>query len=185
MAKNIVVLIGSASKTSFSQLTVRYLQSIAPADLQLNVIDISQLPLYNRDLDENSPEKYTHVREAVAAADGILWVSPEHNGAISAMLKNAIDVVSRPMGQSKWMGKPLGIITVGAGMAGGIRVADQMRVIASSTFINMPVYPVNASIGNLFGGVFDNEGNITVEPVRQALQDFINGYAQFVDCVTQ
>ena len=181
MAKNILVLIGSASKTSFSQIAVRYLQKIAPQSIQLNVFDISKLPLYDRDLDENSPAEYEALRAAVVAADGILWVSPEHNGAIAAMLKNAIDIASRPMGQSKWIGKPLGIVTVGAGMAGGVRVADQLRVIASGTFVNMPVYSANACIGGLFGGVFDENGDVTVEAVKTALQNFIDGYAQFVE----
>jgi len=101
MAKQISVLIGSSSATSFSKLTVKHLQKIAPASIQLNIIEIADLPLYDRDLDENSPAAYTRVREAVANADGVLLVTPEHNGGISAMLKNAIDVVSRPMGQSK------------------------------------------------------------------------------------
>ncbi len=101
MSKNILVLVGSGSQSSFSHGVVRYLQSVAPAALKLNVLDISALPLYDRDLDANSPASYTQLREAVAAADGVLWVSPEHNGALSAMLKNAIDIASRPMGQSK------------------------------------------------------------------------------------
>lgn len=117
MAKQIAVLIGSTSKTSVSQLVVKHLQKIAPASIQLNIVEIGDLPLYDRDLDENSPVEYNRVREAVAKADGVLLVSPEHNASVSAMLKNAIDVVSRPMGQSKWIGKPAGIVTVAAGMA--------------------------------------------------------------------
>lgn len=171
----------SASKTSVSQLVVKHLQKIAPASIQLNIVEIGDLPLYDRDLDENSPAEYNRVREAVAKADGVLLVSPEHNASVSAMLKNAIDVVSRPMGQSKWIGKPAGIVTVAAGMAGGVRVADQLRAIASGTFINMPVYSQNASIGGVFNGVFNEQGEVVLEPVVQLLQSFINGYADFVE----
>lgn len=181
MAKQIAELIGSASKTSVSQLVVKHLQKIAPASIQLNIVEIGDLPLYDRDLDENSPAEYNRVREAVAKADGVLLVSPEHNASVSAMLKNAIDVVSRPMGQSKWIGKPAGIVTVAAGMAGGVRVADQLRAIASGTFINMPVYSQNASIGGVFNGVFNEQGEVVLEPVVQLLQSFINGYADFVE----
>ena len=126
MAKQIAVLIGSGSATSFSKLTVKHLQKIAPASIQLNIVEIADLPLYDRDLDENSPAAYTRVREAVANADGVLLVTPEHNGGISAMIKNAIDVVSRPMGQSKWIGKPAGIVSLGAGASGGVRAAHYL-----------------------------------------------------------
>lgn len=77
MAKQIAVLIGSASKTSASRLVVKHLQKIAPASIQLNIVEIGDLPLYDRDLDENSPAEYTRVREAVANADGVLLVSPD------------------------------------------------------------------------------------------------------------
>lgn len=100
MAKQIAVLIGSGSKTSFSHLTVRHLQKMAPASIQLNIVDIADLPLYDRDLDENSPAQYTRVREAVAVADGVLLVTPEHNASFSAMLKNAIDVVLAQWGKA-------------------------------------------------------------------------------------
>ena len=175
MAKNIAVFVGSASQTSFSHIVVRYLQKIAPASVHLNVVEISDLPLYDRDLDENSPMEYARVRAAIEAADGVLWVSPEHNASMSAMLKNAIDVGSRPMGQSKWLGKPLGIVTIGAGMAGGV------RAIASGSFVNMPVYSVNANVGGVYGGVFDANGDVTVDVLKKSLQDFINGFAEFVE----
>ena len=181
MAKNIAVFVGSASQTSFSHIVVRYLQKIAPASIHLNVVEISDLPLYDRDLDENSPVEYARVRAAINAADGVLWVSPEHNASMSAMIKNAIDVGSRPIGQSKWLGKPLGIVTIGAGMAGGVRVADQLRAIASGSFVNMPVYSVNANVGGVYGGVFDANGDVTVDVLKKSLQDFINGFAEFVE----
>ena len=180
MSKNILVLIGSASRNSFSHATVRHLQRIAPASLALNVSDISALPLYDRDYDADSPAAYARLRQAVAAADGVLWVSPEHNGAPSAMLKNAIDIASRPVGQSQWTGKPLGIVAVGAGMAGGIRAADQLRLIAASKFVNMPAFSQNACVAGVLSGVFHEQGELVQESVRQMLQDFINGFADFV-----
>ena len=124
--------------------------------------------------------EYARVRAAIDAADGVLWVSPEHNASMSAMLKNAIDVGSRPIGQSKWLGKPLGIVTIGAGMVGGVRVADQLRAIASGSFVNMPVYSVNANVGGVYGGVFDANGDVTVDVLKKSLQDFVNGFAEFV-----
>ncbi|TDQ56620.1 chromate reductase [Mesocricetibacter intestinalis] len=180
MTKQIALLIGSGSKTSISKLVASHLQKMAPASIRLNPVEIADLPLYDRDLDENSPAAYERIRKQIENADGVLFVSPEHNAAIPAMLKNAIDVVSRPMGQSKWIGKPAGIVTVGASMAGGIRVADQLRTIASGSFINMPVYAQSPALGSIFNGLFDEQGNILIEAVSQTLQQFITGYAEFV-----
>lgn len=178
MNKNIAVFIGSGSQTSYNHRTVQYLQSIAPQGLQLNIVDISDLPLYDRDLDTQTIPAYTRVREAVKQADAVLWVSPEHNGGISAMLKNAIDVVSRPAGQSAWVGKPLGIMVVSA--SGSPRVSDQLRVIASGAYINMPVLPFAANIGGIFGGTFNEQGEIVSESVKTTLQNFIQAYAEFI-----
>ncbi|MDO4626447.1 MAG: NAD(P)H-dependent oxidoreductase [Pasteurellaceae bacterium] len=179
MTKQVAVLIGSNSKTSFSKLVFNYLTQVAPATIQLNLIQIADLPLYDRDLDENSPAEYTRFREQIAKSDAVLFIAPEHNGAIPAMIKNAIDVASRPMGKTLWPGKPAGIVTLGGAMQGGVRVADQLRTIASAGFVAMPVYTLNANISQVFS-LFNDKGEIVVEPVAEMLQNFIQGYADFV-----
>lgn len=128
MSKKVAVLIGSASSASFNQAAVKYLQKIAPKSLELTVVEIADLPLYDRDLDNQEVPEYTRVREQIKQSDAVIWVTPEHNGSVSAMLKNAIDVVSRPSGQSQWVGKPLGLMTVNA--SGSSRTTDQLRVVA-------------------------------------------------------
>lgn len=178
MTKQVAVLIGSASATSFNHLAVKHLQKIAPASIALNIVEIGDLPLYDRDLDTQEIPAYTRVREAVKAADAVIWVTPEHNGSYSAMLKNAIDVVSRPMGQSLWIGKPLGLVSVNAG--GSNRAVDALRTVAAGTYINMPVAPFAASVGGIFAGAFDENGEVVSEQAKGTLQGFINAYADFV-----
>lgn len=178
MTKQVAVIIGSASKTSFNHLAVKYLQSIAPASLELNVVEVGDLPLYDRDLDEQDVPAYTRVREAVKASNAVIWVTPEHNGSYSAMLKNAIDVVSRPAGQSLWVGKPLGLITVNA--SGSNRPVDALRTIAAGAYISMPVAPFAASVGGIFAGAFNEQGELVSEQAQGTLQGFINAYADFV-----
>ena len=178
MSKKVAVIIGSASKTSFNHLAVKYLQSVAPASLQLNIVEVGDLPLYDRDLDEQDVPAYTRVREAVKASDAVIWVTPEHNGSYSAMLKNAIDVVSRPAGQSLWVGKPLGLITVNA--SGSNRPVDALRTIAAGAYISMPVAPFAASVGGIFAGAFNEQGELVSEQAQGTLQGFINAYADFV-----
>lgn len=178
MTKQVAVLIGSASTTSFNHLAVKHLQQIAPATLQLNIVEIGDLPLYDRDLDTQDVPQYTRVREAVKAADAVIWVTPEHNGSYSAMLKNAIDVVSRPAGQSLWIGKPLGLMTVNA--SGSNRTVDALRTVAAGAYISMPVAPFAAAVGGIFAGAFNEQGELVSEQAKGTLQGFINAYAEFV-----
>ncbi len=179
MTKQVAVLIGSASKTSVNHLAVKHLQKIAPASLQLNVIEIGDLPLYDRDLDDQDVPAYNRVREAVKASDAVIWVSPEHNGGMSAMLKNAIDVVSRPAGQSLWIGKPLGLMTVNG--SGSNRVVDALRTIAAGAYISMPVAPFAAAVGGIYAGAFNEQGELVSEQGLATLQGFIEAYAAFVE----
>lgn len=84
------------------------------------------------------------------------------------------------MGQSLWIGKPAGIVSVAAGAAGGVRAADQLRTICSGAFISMPTAPFAANVGGIFNGVIGENGEIVSEPVKGMLNGFINAYADFV-----
>ncbi|WP_439234617.1 NADPH-dependent FMN reductase [Lonepinella koalarum] len=178
MTKQIAVLVGSNSKTSFNQIVAKYLQSIAPASIQLNLIEIADLPLYDRDFDDNSPAQYARFRQQIKDADGVLLISPEHNGGLSAMLKNAIDIGSRASGQSLWIGKPAGLVAVTA--TDGAGVSGQLKAIANAHYINMKVLPEVVNVAGIFGGVFNEQGEIVSEEVKQKLQNFIKDFADFV-----
>lgn len=178
MAKQIAVLVGSAGKTSYNLAVVRYLQSIAPEGISLNISPIADLPLYERDLDEQDVPAYNRLRETVQAADAVLWVSPEHNGQVSAMLKNAVDVVSRPSGKSLWIGKKVGLVTVNA--RGSDNVIKQLRELAGAAYINMQVAPVTAAVGGIFSGAFNEAGELVSEQAKADLQQFITEFARFV-----
>ena len=181
MTKQIALLVGSGSTTSISKIVARHLQQIAPVNLQLNVVEISDLPLYDRDLDGQDVAQYNRFRGEIANADAVLFVTPEHNASFSAMIKNAIDIGSRPMGQSLWIGKPAGIVSVAAGAAGGVRAADQLRTVCSGAFINMPTAPFAANVGGVFNGVIGENGEITADAVKTMLDGFIKAYADFVN----
>ncbi|PVX38845.1 NADPH-dependent FMN reductase [Pasteurella langaaensis DSM 22999] len=96
------------------------------------------------------------------------------------MIKNAIDIGSRPMGQSLWIGKPAGIVSVAAGAAGGVRAADHLRTVCSGAFINMPTASFAANVGGIYNGVISENGEIASEPVKSMLAGFINSYTDFV-----
>lgn len=131
-------------------------------------------------MDSQQIESYSQLRQAITKSDGVLWVTPEHNGSVSAMLKNAIDIGSHPLGQSQWIGKKLGIITVSAGITGGVGTADLLRAIASRKFVSMPTYHISAAIANIMS-VFNEQGELVNESVQRVLKEFIEGYAGFVE----
>lgn len=178
MTKQVAVLVGSASKTSFNHLAIKHLQKIAPNSIALNIVEIGDLPLYDRDLDEQDVPAYTRVREVVKSADAVIWVSPEHNGSYSAMLKNAVDVVTRPAGQSLWIGKKVGLVSANA--SASPRVIEAMQSLATAHYIAMEVSPVTASIGGIFGGAFDENGELVSEEGKVALQNFMDEFVKFV-----
>ena len=104
--RDVAVIVGSLRKASINRKVANALGEVAPAGLKLSIIEIGQLPIYNQDGDENPPAAWTAFRERIGAADAVLFVTPEHNRSVPAVLKNAIDIGSRPYGKSAWSGKP-------------------------------------------------------------------------------
>ena len=103
----IAVLVGSLRKESINRKVALALAELAPANLKLNIVEIGDLPLYNEDIDgATPPAAYSTFRKQVSSSDAVLFVTPEYNRSVPAALKNAIDVGSRPYGQSAWSGKP-------------------------------------------------------------------------------
>ena len=112
--KNIGIIVGSLRKGSFSRSIANALIELAPEPLATHIVEIGNLPLYNQDMDDegNTPESYPQFRKEIAALDGVLFVTPEYNRSMPAVLKNALDVASRPYGQNQWNGKPGAIVSV-------------------------------------------------------------------------
>src|SRR6185312_6416257 len=112
---DIAVLVGSLRKDSINRKVANALAEIAPEGLQLAIVDIGHLPVYNQDGDENPPAEWTAFRKRIKSADAVLFVTPEHNRSVPAALKNALDVGSRPYGKSAWAGKPGAVVSVSPG----------------------------------------------------------------------
>src|ERR1051326_1677316 len=114
MTKKIAVIVGSLRKDSLNKKLAHQLMKLAPKTLEMELIEIGDLPLYNADLDEEEgsiPPSWIRLREQVKPCDGVLFVTPEYNRSIPGVLKNAIDVGSRPYGHSVWGGKPGAVIS--------------------------------------------------------------------------
>jgi chromate reductase len=177
-SKNIAVIVGSLRKESFSRKIAKALIELAPETLTLEILEIGGLQMYNQDLEEVPPAAWTEFRSRLKGFDGVLFVTPEYNRSVPAVMKNAIDIGSRPYGKNSWDGKPGGIVSVSPGALGGFGANHHLR--QSLVFVNVPaMQQPEAYIGNA-AKLFDNNGKLTDESTREYLRKFIDAYAKWV-----
>ena len=133
----IAILVGSLRKDSINRKVARSICAFASDKLDCGIVEIGNLPLYSPDHDADPPAESVRFREKIAAADGILFCTPEYNRGVPGVLKNAIDVGSRPYGRSVWDQKPAAIVSASIGSIGGFGANHQLR--QACVFLNMPV----------------------------------------------
>ncbi len=178
----IAVIVGSLRKESFNRKMARALQALAPESLKLEIIEIGGLPLYNQDLDDDPPAAWVDFRERLLKSDGFLFVTPEYNRSVPGVLKNAIDVGSRPYGNSVWNGKPGAVISVSPGAMGGFGANHHLR--QSMVFLNVPtMQQPEAYIGNA-AKLFDENGSLTNDSTREFAVKYMNAFAAWVETNT-
>jgi chromate reductase, NAD(P)H dehydrogenase (quinone) len=178
MSHHVLVIVGSLRKESFSLKIANALAKLAPASLKVEVITPHGISFFNQDLEANPPADWTAFREKIQKADGIIFVTPEYNRAIPGVLKNAIDVASRPYGKSSFLGKPTGIVSNSPGPLGGVNAAKSLQNVLpgiSGTIMGQPETYLNA-----VGDAFDDNGNLIKEPLQKVLQQYIDAFAAFV-----
>lgn len=178
MAKKIAVLVGSLRKESFNRKIANELEKLSSDNLDLEIVEIGNLPLYNEDLDRNPPQEWTDFRSKIKSADGILVVSPEYNRTIPGALKNAVDVGSRPYGSSVWPGKPGGVVTSSVSALGGLAANHHIR--QAFVFVDVPLMQQpEAYIGN--SSQIWNEDGSCVEKTQEFLKNWIDAYEKWVN----
>ena len=178
----IAILVGSLRKDSINRKIAKSLCAMAHERLDCTIVPIDDLPLYNQDYDGDSPPQYDRFREAIAAADGILFVTPEYNRGVPGVLKNAVDVGSRPYGQSVWNQKPAAIVTASPGMIGGFGANHQLRQAA--VFLNMPVmqHP-EAYLGKVNDDSFDADGCLKEGPLKEIVTSLSKAFGDWVHLI--
>ena len=177
-SKKIGVLVGSLRKESFSLKIAKALMLLAPDGLIFEIIEIGGLPIYNQDLEEAPPAAWTDFRERLKTCDGILFVTPEYNRSVPAVLKNAIDVGSRPYGKNIWDGKPGAVVSVSPGALGAFGANHHLR--QSLVFINvLTMAQPEAYIGGA-AKLFDERSNLINESTREFLKKFMAAFAEWV-----
>lgn len=177
--RNVAVLVGSLRKDSLNRKLANAMIAMAPSSLKLEIVEIGELPLYNQDDEANPPQVVRDFKQRIEAADAVLFITPEYNRSVPGVLKNAIDIASRPYGQSAWNGKPGGVISVSPGAIGGFGANHHLR--QSLVFLNVPVMQQpEAYIGNA-SKLFDDKGAIAIDATRDFVGQFLQTYAQWVE----
>lgn len=182
MAYRIAIIVGSLRAGSLNRKMARAICAIRDDNLDCSMIEIGDLQLYNQDLDSNPPAEWRRFREQVGAADGVLFVSPEYNRGIPGVLKNAIDVGSRPYGQSVFDKKPAAIVTVSPGAIGGFGANHQIR--QACVFLNMPMMQQpEAYLGHVTDDSFDENGKIKDGPLKGLVENLAHAFHDWVDMI--
>ena len=180
----IAILVGSLRKDSINRKIARSMCAIRGDNLECATVEIGNLPLYNQDYDNSpdEPEAYRNFREQIGSADGILFCTPEYNRGVPGVLKNAIDVGSRPYGHSVWNGKPAAIISASPGSIGGFGANHQLR--QACVFLNMPVMQQpEAYLGIVSDNSFDADGCLHEGPLQQIVEKLAHAFHEWVDMV--
>src|ERR1700760_1490630 len=175
---HIVTIVGSLRKESFSLKVANALAKLAPPSLKLDVTTLHGISFFNQDLEAAPPADWLAFREKLQKSDGVLFVTPEYNRSIPGVLKNAIDVGSRPSGKSAFLGKPIGIISSSPGPLGGVSAAKHLQNMLPG--IRRPILGQPEIYLNSVGDAFDDKGEVIKESLRTVLKQYIDAYAVMV-----
>jgi len=173
----IAVIVGSLRRDSFNRKLATAIAKLGPADFSFTQVQIGDLPLYNQDDDANQAEPVKRLKAGIAAAQGLLFVTPEYNRSMPGVLKNALDHASRPYGQSAWAGKPAGVLGVSVGAIGTAMAQQHLRNVLA--YLDVPTLGQPEAFVHAKEGLFDANGDIGPDS-RKFLQGWMDRYVGWV-----
>ena len=176
---HIVTIAGSLRKESFTLKIANALVKLTPASLKLDVMTPEGVSFFNQDLEANPPADWVAFRERLQKSHGVLFVTPEYNRGIPGVLKNLIDVGSRPYGKSSFLGKPVGIISNSPGPLGGVSAAKQLQNILPG--ISGPIMGQPETYLTMVGDAFNDKGELVKESLQKVLEQFLAAFAAFIE----
>lgn len=178
----IAIIVGSLRKDSVNRKVAQSICAIRDDSLDCTIVEIGDLPLFNQDIEGSPPPPWIRFREQIAAVDGVLFVTPEYNRGIPGALKNAIDVGSRPYGQSVFAKKPAAVVTASPGGIGGFGCNHQLRQCC--VFLDMPVMQQpEAYLGHVTDDSFDADGKLKDGPLNDVVTRLAHAFAGWVDLI--
>lgn len=178
MTIKVAVLVGSLRKESFSRKIAHAIADAAPGSLTFDFVDISKLGFYNQDLDGHEPAEWLAARKQIRDADAVLFVTPEYNRSVPGVLKNAIDIISRPWGGNSFDGKPAAVVSNSIGPIGGFGAHHHLR--QTLAFLNMPTLAQPEMYLGGVGGWFDDAGKLAKDDTRAFLAKFGETFATWI-----
>ncbi|HEY4365596.1 MAG TPA: NAD(P)H-dependent oxidoreductase [Steroidobacteraceae bacterium] len=177
--QQIGIIVGSLREGSYTRMMARSLVELAPASMRLEEIAIGDLAHYNQDRETATPPPgYTEFRNKVGACAGILFLTPEYNRSIPGVLKNALDVGSRPWGKSVWNGKPAAVISVTPGALGAMAAHHHLRQILYA--LNVAAMPHPEAYIPAAATLFDTNGQLTNVATREFLSAFLRSFETWI-----
>jgi chromate reductase len=174
----IAVIVGSLRKDSFNRRLARAVEQLAPQDFEFSHLRIDDLPLYNQDSDSDYPATAARLKQDIEAADALLFVTPEYNRSIPGVLKNALDIGSRPWGKNSFAGKPGGVLGISVGVVGTAVAQQHLRTILA--YLDVPTLGQPEVFIQFKEGLIDERGRIDSDGTRKFLQDFVDRYVAWV-----
>lgn len=179
--KTIGILVGSARKNSFTQSLAQAISNDFPNNYEVSIIPIDQLPLFNQNYDSEgtTPDSWTAFRQTIAKTDAFLFITPEYNRSVPALLKNAIDIASYPSTKNNWSKKPGAIIGASPGAMGGFGAAQHLRQIFSCINIYTMSQP-EAYLNNIANSI-DKDGQISNPALMKFLQTIADSFVEWIE----
>ena len=174
--RKVAIIVGSLRKDSLTRKVAKALIALAPETLELEIVEIGDLALYNEDL-EGDHAPWTVFRDKVRPFDAVIFATPEYNRSVPACLKNALDVGSRPYGKSVWSKKPGAVISVSPGAMGAFGANHHLR--QSLVFLDIPAMPQPEAYVGGAAKLFDEAGTLTNEDTRKFLAAFMEAFAKW------
>jgi len=178
----IAIIVGSLRKGSVNRKIALAMCAIAGDKLDCSIVEIGELALFNQDLEADPPAQWVAFKKSIAAADGVLFVTPEYNRTIPGALKNAIDVGSRPYGKSAWERKPAAIVTASPGGIGGFGANHALR--QACVFLDMPVMQQpEAYLGHVTDKSFGEDGSLVDPALAKQIGKIATAFADWVGLI--
>jgi len=175
---DVVAIVGSLRRDSFTRRIVRSFDGLAPTSMKIEIVEIRELPLYNQDHEPAAPPAWVNFRSRIKRADAVLFATPEYNRSVPGVLKNAVDVGSRPSGASAWAGKPAAVLSASPGAMGAFGANQHLR--QSLVALNMPtLLQPEAYMGNV-DKMFDASGQFANPATREFFVKFLNAFNEWI-----
>ena len=179
---DVAAVVGSLRRDSYTRRLTEALARLAGDSMRIEIVEIRDLTLYNQDDEESAPAAWVAFRSRIKRADGVLFATPEYNRSMSACIKNAIDVGSRPKVHSAWEGKPAAVISKSPGMLGGFGAAQHLRQCLVG--VNAPTMQgPEAYIGGI-NKAFDADGEFVNTSTRELCEKFVRSFEAWIRLIT-